>query len=47
LTYQDFQKKKIRILRRTWGFEMGEVGGVGTEDMNLREKEKGRNGKGI
>jgi hypothetical protein len=28
-----------------WGFEMGELGVIGTEDVHLREEKEGRNGK--
>jgi hypothetical protein len=32
-------------LKRTWEFEMGELGRVGTEDVNLEEEKEGRNEK--
>jgi hypothetical protein len=28
-----------------WGFEMGELGVIGTEDVNLREEKERINGK--
>jgi len=45
LTYQDFPKKKMEFKKRTWEFEIGELGGVGTEDVNLKEEKEGRNVK--